>query len=58
LERGREVREYQPPPSQLITGIAGCCARAESGHTAATPPRSVMNSRRAQSFDHLVGERE
>jgi hypothetical protein len=28
-----------------ITGIAGCCARAASGHTAA-PPTSVMNSRR------------
>src|SRR6266567_8735574 len=29
------------------TGIAGCCARAASGHpAAAAPPRSVMNSRR------------
>ena len=27
------------------TGIAGCCARAASGHAAA-PPSSVMNSRR------------
>jgi hypothetical protein len=27
------------------TGIAGCCARAASGHAAA-PPISVMNSRR------------
>jgi len=27
------------------TGIAGCCARAASGHAAA-PPRSEMNSRR------------
>jgi hypothetical protein len=25
---------------------AGCCARAASGHTAAAPPRSVMNCRR------------
>jgi hypothetical protein len=25
-----------------ITGIAGCCARAASGHAAA-PPSSVMN---------------
>ena len=31
-----------------------CCARAASGHAAAAPPSSVMNSRR--SFDHLVGE--
>ncbi len=34
--------------------IAGCCARAASGHAAAAPPSSVMNSRRF-SFDHLVG---
>jgi len=26
--------------------IAGCCARAASGHAAAAPPSSVMNSRR------------
>ena len=26
--------------------IAGCCARAVSGHAAAVPPMSVMNSRR------------
>jgi hypothetical protein len=25
-----------------ITGIAGCCARAASGHAAAAPPRSVI----------------
>src|SRR5262245_59397253 len=29
-----------------ITGITGCCARAASGHAAAAPPRSRMNSRR------------
>ena len=29
-----------------ITGIAGCCARAASGHAAAAPPSSAMNSRR------------
>src|SRR5262249_11993682 len=28
-----------------MTGIAGCCARAASGHAAA-PPSNVMNSRR------------
>src|SRR5262249_32784107 len=32
--------------SLLITGIAGCCARAASGHAAAAPPSSVMNVRR------------
>ena len=34
-----------PPLRKPITGIAGCCARAASGHAAA-PPSSVMNSRR------------
>jgi uncharacterized protein YchJ len=29
-----------------ITGIAGCCARAASGHAAAAPPSTVMKSRR------------
>src|SRR5262245_23623652 len=29
-----------------ITGIAGCCARAASGHVAAAPPSRPMNSRR------------
>jgi hypothetical protein len=29
-----------------ITGIAGCCARATSGHAAIAPPSSKMNSRR------------
>src|SRR5215831_7474964 len=29
-----------------ITGIAGCCARATSGHVAVAPPSTVMNSRR------------
>jgi uncharacterized protein YchJ len=29
-----------------ITGRAGCCARAASGHAAAAPPISVMKSRR------------
>jgi hypothetical protein len=32
---------YQPP----ITGIAGCCPCAASGHVAAAPPSSDMNSR-------------
>ena len=46
-ERGQDVADC---PGALvlrkpITGIAGCCARAASGHAAA-PPRSVMNSRR------------
>ena len=30
-----------------ITGIAGFCARAASGHAIAAPPSSDMNSRRS-----------
>jgi hypothetical protein len=29
-----------------MRGIFDCCARAASGHAAAAPPSSVMNSRR------------
>ena len=39
-----------------ITGIAGCCACAASGHAAA-PPRKLMNSRRLKAgmgFPHPV----
>jgi uncharacterized protein YchJ len=32
--------------NMATTGIADCCARAASGHAAAAPPMSVMNSRR------------
>jgi hypothetical protein len=34
-------RDFENP----ITGIAGCCARAASGQTAAAAPSSVMNAR-------------
>jgi hypothetical protein len=37
------------PPKNPTTGIAGCCARAASGHATAAPPSSVMNSRRLMS---------
>jgi hypothetical protein len=37
--------------------MAGCCARAATGHAAA-PPRSVMNSRRLMGYlsprDHTL----
>src|SRR6516164_4585821 len=36
----------KPLPRTPITGIAGCCARAASGHAAAALAISVMNSRR------------
>ena len=39
--RSGESRDEKADP-----GIAGCCARAASGHAAAAPPSSVMNSRR------------
>ena len=48
-ETGRpDARIGQPnvAAENPTTGIAGCCARAASGHAAAAPPSSVMNSRR------------
>jgi hypothetical protein len=36
-----------------MTGIC-CCARASSGHVTATPPSSVMNSRRSMSEMPLI----
>jgi len=35
-----------PMLKKPTTGIADCCARAASGHAAAAPHSSVMNSRR------------
>ena len=37
-------------PRKPTNGSAACCARAASGHGAAVPPSSVMNSRRAHSI--------
>ena len=34
----------------MVGSFAGCCARAASGHAAAAPPSSVMNSRRLHSI--------
>ena len=34
----------------MIGSFPGCCARAASGHAAAAPPSSVMNSRRLHSI--------
>jgi hypothetical protein len=49
--------DLPPFVRQSITGIAGCCARAASGHAAA-PPISVKNSRRLmcspQAGDHTL----
>src|SRR6266436_49215 len=38
-----------------ITGVAGCCARAASGHAATAPPSSVMNSRRLNGAKSIRG---
>jgi hypothetical protein len=35
-----------PEPRKPTVGIAGCCARAASGHAADAPPSGVMKSRR------------
>ena len=41
------VNDSADPPIRIpITGAAGSCARTPSGHAAAAPPSSVMNSRR------------
>ena len=34
------------PKNPMVGSFPGCCARAASGHAAAAPPSSVMNSRR------------
>jgi hypothetical protein len=34
------------PLRKPITGVAGCCARAVSGHAAAAPPSVAKNFRR------------
>ena len=34
------------PKNPMIGSFPTCCARAASGHIAAAPPISVMNSRR------------
>src|ERR1019366_2008399 len=40
-------------PSKPMTGIAGRCALAASGHATAAPPSRVMNSRRFMLFPRL-----
>jgi|GraSoiStandDraft_4_1057263.scaffolds.fasta_scaffold442986_1 hypothetical protein len=40
----RNIRQTAPPTRRSPTSVAA--ARAASGHTAAAPPSSVMNSRR------------
>ena len=50
-------------PRKPTTGIAGCCARAASGHATAAPPSSAMNSRRRISApklrsQHCIGSNE
>ena len=49
--RGPRTRHGDAVSRNPITGIAGCCARAASGHATAAPPSSVMNSRRCSGRD-------
>jgi hypothetical protein len=46
-----------PPLTNAITGIGGCCARAASGHAATPPPRSAMNWRRLIEHGLPLGTR-
>src|SRR5262249_32736879 len=39
-------RSGDPLKRKLVTSIAGCCARAASGHATAAPPSATSNSRR------------
>jgi len=41
---GDRISEWQGSVSGLITGIAGCCARAASGNVAAAPPSSALSA--------------
>jgi hypothetical protein len=41
-----ESSPAETPFRNPTTGVVGCCPRAASGHAAAAPLRSVMNSRR------------
>src|SRR5271154_5193946 len=38
--------EASAPRNPTVGSLPACCARAASGHVAAPPPTSVMNSRR------------
>jgi hypothetical protein len=40
---------------RIPTTIAGCCARAASGHVTAAPPSSVMKSRRLMGLTRGQG---
>jgi len=44
-------------PSNPIIGIAGCCARAASGHAAADPAIILMKSRRRIARSQGLGLR-
>jgi len=54
----RPQKEGETPLRNPITGIAGCCARAASGHATAAPPRSVIRRRQAilspDQFSHQI----
>jgi hypothetical protein len=56
LKLGREVLadlSNDEEPRYPTTGIAGCCARAASGHATVDPAIPVMKSRRRIAFPRL-----
>ncbi len=45
--RGRgQTQHWREHRATMVSSFAGCCPRAMSGHAAAAPPSSVINSRR------------
>jgi hypothetical protein len=45
-ERIGTARKRRPTVANPITGIAGCCARATTGHAAALPSPAINSRRR------------
>src|SRR6516162_7353165 len=52
------LRESAPPDKTPMRGSPACCARAASGHVAAAPPSSDMNSRRFIQLPRRRGRAE
>jgi len=53
-----EPRGHKPLPRKPITGIAGYCARAVSGHPATLLPTSAMKSRRLMGLTPKAKDHE
>jgi hypothetical protein len=46
----------EPVPRYPITGTAGCCPRAATGHTAAPPSPAINSRRRISALQRFVGK--